>query len=231
MPTRIEFVEAEKSIPGMNLRFEPKIVGFCAESPKEVLERLFSKWRIATYRRRDFLTGSGIAIYSHNAEQDSEDRKSKIHERCQKMGIEIISPSVLTFEQFFEQIERTSQWEYISSTDRTYDLYRVSKDKGHWFSVPELQKEGYLEPTWENLARLEILSWMDSAGKKNIGWRDHRRITKNRKQLASLLYEDIPTREACEVMTKRDNLTKRDFLKYLRENVPWPKVGTYFHDY
>ena len=50
MVTRLEFVEAESPPLGTLHRFEPKIVGFCRENPKEVLKKLFSKWREMGYR-------------------------------------------------------------------------------------------------------------------------------------------------------------------------------------
>lgn len=204
MATRIELTtgsEYHTTDGGRDpLIFCSHIAGFCKESPREVLQRIFDKYRVHLYRSREVfpIWCSGLSIYDPKLEKvDMEGFRNSLGYST-LVNYKIIKTesekkkviSLRTLPEILTEFKNTELWRKKPWLFEIDKLLRVDK-------IRTYNREGLTCLFFKNKA-LE-------AGTTRRG-------------LAEKLLTDKPLREICEVLLKKPGLRIEELEKYLIEN-------------
>jgi hypothetical protein len=214
MTTRIDFVESSG-----HPSWESRLTSYCSTPSKEVFQKMFPHFWIASYRHRGlFCFSESITLLNVKSEEKDYLTNEELHE-SRKYAREYHSinlpkvvsiDSSLDYDQLIKEIKKTNLWE-----NHRYDYSNKPRESFYLF------KRDW-KPTTKNMAKLYLRVMInrikgnayEKKDEKIIGWKP-----KSLNQTVDILLEDEPLREICEVLLRRKkgNLTQKILRKYISD--------------
>jgi len=242
MTTRIEF---GWGMQGGREEYLPWLIGHTSTEAKEVLRKMFGEWRIACYRYIPFdCYGNGVSIFSTDSED--QDKKTWVYSgdtRVTSHRPQIIISKILPT---FEQLEKDPLWKEAEKRNRTYQHKDYSRYKYREFDKVANGRGKEFPITLGNLKRVVLSrviypmqritgrasnspsAWLGDErsycwenGEQKISSKPTRITSVD--ELVATLFRNPNTKELCQVLFRKEDITKAELKTYIETYRLWSK--------